>query len=71
MTMTQTLRARLAENVKKYRMQLGYRREALSLVLGWDNSYISKLEKAQINITLDKLEQLAAIFKVDVVDLFA
>ena len=43
----------------------------MCLLLGWDNSYISKLEKQRVNITLDKLEQLTNVFKIDIRDLFA
>ncbi len=49
----------------------GYKREALSLLLGWDNSYISKLEKQRVNITIDKLEQLTNVFEIDITDLFS
>ena len=67
----QSLRQRIAKNVQKYRIQNGYKREALSLLLGWDNSYISKLEKQRVNITIDKLEQLTNVFGIDIIDLLA
>lgn len=60
----------LATNVKKLRSTLKIRREELSLALGFDNSYISKLEKGKINITIDKLSVIADYFNVDLVDLF-
>ena len=44
--------------------------EELSLLLEVDNSYISKLEKSKINITINKLEKLAQILGIEVVDLF-
>ena len=69
--MSQSLRERVAKNVQEYRIQQGFKRENLSLLLGWDNSYISKLEKQRVNITLDKLEQLTNVFKIDIRDLFA
>lgn len=69
--MNQSLRQRIAKNVQKYRIQNGYKREALSLLLGWDNSYISKLEKQRVNITIDKLEQLTNVFEIDITDLLA
>ncbi len=69
--MNQSLRQRIAKNVQKYRIQNGYKREALSLLLGWDNSYISKLEKQRVNITIDKLEQLTNVFEIDITDLFS
>ena len=60
----------LATNVKRLRSKSKIRREELSLALGFDNSYISKLEKGKINITIDKLAIIADYFNVDLVDLF-
>ena len=60
----------LANNVKRLRSKLKIKREELSLALGFDNSYISKLEKGKINITIDKLYVIADYFNVDLVDLF-
>ena len=60
----------LATNVKRLRSKLKIKREELSLALGFDNSYISKLEKGKINITIDKLSVIADYFNVDLVDLF-
>ncbi len=62
--MNQNIRQILANNVKKLRLKQGFTKEELSLLINVDNSYISKLEKNKINITLDKLELLAKIFKV-------
>lgn len=59
----------LANNVKRLRSKLKIKREELSLALGFDNSYISKLEKGKINITIDKLSIIADYFNVDLVDL--
>lgn len=55
----------LANNIRIHRERMNLSREELSLMLGVDNSYISKLEKGRINITLDRLEQLAKILKTD------
>ena len=63
-------RIMLATNVKRLRSKLKIKREDLSLALGFDNSYISKLEKGRINITIDKLSIIADYFNVDLVDLF-
>lgn len=60
----------LANNVKRLRSKLKIKREELSLALGFDNSYISKLEKGKINITIDKLSVIADYFNVGLVDLF-
>ncbi len=62
--MSQELRKILAENIKNLRNQRNLKREELSLALGFDNSYISKLEKAKVNITIDKIEKIAKYFNV-------
>lgn len=67
--MSQDVRQKIADNVKKYRTAQKLKREELSLMLGFDNSYISKLERKAINITIDKLEKIADVLNVDVVDL--
>ena len=64
--MSQEIRAVLASNIEKLRTKKNLKREELSLLLGFDNSYISKLEKSRINITLDKLEKIANFFDMDV-----
>ena len=64
--MSQEIRAVLACNIEKLRTKKNLKREELSLQLGFDNSYISKLEKSRINITLDKLEKIANFFDTEV-----
>ena len=43
--------------------------EKLSEIIGVDNSYISKLERKNVNITIDKLEQIANVLNVKIVKL--
>lgn len=64
--MNQDIRQILANNIKNLRIQKKLSREELSLALGVDNSYVSKLEKGKINITLDKIEMLANYFETEV-----
>ena len=64
--MSQIIRNILAKNIQRLRTKKGIKREELSLILGFDNSYISKLEKSRINITIDRLEKIADYFEVDV-----
>ena len=59
--MSQSIREILSKNIRKYREDWHFSMEELSLLLEVDNSYISKLEKSKINITIDKLEKLAQI----------
>ncbi len=68
--MSQSLREILSKNIRKYREDRHFSMEELSLLLEVDNSYISKLEKSKVNITIDKLEKLAQILGIEVVDLF-
>ena len=64
--MSQEIRKILAGNIEKLRLSKKITKEELSLILGVDNSYISKLEKGKINITIDKIEQLANYFEIEV-----
>ena len=68
--MSQSIREILSKNIRKYREDWHFSMEELSLLLEVDNSYINKLEKSKINITIDKLEKLAQILGIEVVDLF-
>lgn len=68
--MSQDLRKLLATNVKKLREKSNLKKEKLSLLLEFDNSYISKLEKEKVNITIDKIEKIAHFFDVQVAELF-
>ena len=64
--MSQEIRNRIANNVKVLRTKKKLKREELSLLLGFDNSYISKLERGSVNITIDRLSKIAEYFFVDV-----
>lgn len=64
--MCQDGRKIISKNIKKYREKAGLTREALSLLLGLDNSYISKLEKGKINIGIDTITKLANIFNIKI-----
>ena len=67
--MSQEIRSRIAKNLRELRISKKIKREELSLLLGFDNSYISKLEKGKINITIDRLNKIAQFFNVDIKEL--
>lgn len=67
--MNQNSKILLAENVKKLMTGAKLTREALSLTLGFENSYISKLEKQKINITIERLDKIADYFGVETFNL--
>lgn len=69
--MSQDVRKILAKNIKELREKNKIKKEKLSLLLEFDNSYISKLEKGNVNITIDKIEKIADYFGVQVKDLFS
>lgn len=64
--MSQETRKILSNNLVKLRAKNKVKKEELSLALGFDNSYISKLENGRINITIDKIEKIAKYFNIDV-----
>lgn len=68
--MGQDLRKIIAENVKRNRIKKGVSRTNLSLQIGKDISYISKLEKCEINITIDTLNALINYFNIKAEDFF-
>ena len=68
--MCQQGRKIIAKNVSKFREICGLKREQLSLMIDCDQSYISKLEKGRINITIDTLEAIAKILKIELVEFF-
>jgi len=68
--MSQEVRIKIAKKVKLHRIKLGLTRENLSLALGFDNSYISKLERCKINITVDRLEKIANFFGIKILNFF-
>lgn len=68
--MVQDYRKILADNIKKYRLLSKMSKEALSLTLGFDNSYISKVENERVNITIDRIAKIADYFAIDIKELF-
>ncbi len=68
--MSQVVRQKIANKIYELRLQSKLSREELSLRLGLDNSYISKLERCKINISIDRLEDIANFFNIKIVEFF-
>lgn len=68
--MCQSGRKIIAKNIFKYRNLRNLKREELSLLIDFDPSYISKLEKGKINATIDTIELIANALKVNISSLF-
>ena len=67
--MTQDSKIILSKNIEKLRTSQKLTREALSLILGFENSYISKVEKQRINITIERLDKIASFFGIKIYQL--
>ena len=63
--MNQDSKIVLAKNIEILRTSKKLTREALSLILGFENSYISKVEKLKINITIERLDKIANYFEIE------
>lgn len=59
------LRRRLAEHVRRIRLEKGISQELLSVKCGFHRTYVSQIERATTNITLDNLQKLALGLEVD------
>ena len=53
------IRHRLGINVKQFRKARGYTQQQLAELCQLDQNYISKVERANVNVTLANLEALA------------
>lgn len=65
-------RSRVGANIRRLRkaMQGKVSQEKLGEWAGCHRTYVSQLERAKTNISVDRLERFAQIFGVDIVDLF-
>jgi len=68
--MNKNIKKRFGKNLKKFRKVKGLSQEELSLDLELDGSYIGKVENAKLNITIDKMINIADYLGIEVVDLF-
>ena len=62
---------RLAKNVKRLRQEQGLSQEALGLRLDADQAYISRIEAALLNPTLESIAEIANALDVSVDALFS
>lgn len=66
-----TARARVAANLKKFRLERGLSQERMAELADFHRTYVSQLERCVTNISIDGLERIAHALGVDVVDLLA
>ncbi|QNM97725.1 helix-turn-helix domain-containing protein [Chitinimonas koreensis] len=60
-----TLREVLAYNVRSVRVSKQLSQEQLSFVAGLDRSFISQIERAMNNVSIDNVEKIAAALAVE------
>lgn len=63
------LRTIFARNLKARRLERGLSQEELAQEAGLDRSYVSLLENERYSVSLDTLEKLAAVLKIEPLDL--
>jgi len=54
-----------AQNVKKYRTEMGMSQETLAELSGLHRTYISAIENERRNISLDNIENIASALNID------
>jgi len=64
-----TARERLARNLKDWRVKRGMSQDALAEHSGLSRVFLSRLEGALETVSLDNIEKLADVLKVDILDL--
>jgi len=61
----------LAQKLKLLRFTRGWSQEVLAELCGLHRSYISEIERQQINVSLDNLEKLADAFEITASELLS
>lgn len=63
-------RALLAWNLRRLRAERGVSQERLAADTGIDRAYVSEIERAQGNATVDVLDRIANLLGVEIAELF-
>lgn len=63
------IRRLVARNVKRLRVEQGLTHEELAGLTGRSVRYVQRLERAEVNATLDVLGQLSRALRVDILEL--
>jgi transcriptional regulator with XRE-family HTH domain len=59
----------ISDNIAKHRSKLGLTSIEVSLMAGFSRSYLSKVEKEGVRITVEKLYLLARVLQCDITEL--
>ena len=59
----------IGQLIRKKRIEKRTTQESLALQCSIDRSYIGRIERGEVNLTVEKLYEIASVFEVDVRDL--
>ncbi|MCX4166316.1 MULTISPECIES: helix-turn-helix domain-containing protein [Paraburkholderia] len=65
-----SLRDILAYNIRIWRVSRSLSQEALGFAAGLDRTFVSQVERARVNVSLDNIERFAIALDVDPARLF-
>jgi transcriptional regulator with XRE-family HTH domain len=63
---SKSARQRIAENIRRLRMERGLSQEGMAEIAEFHRTYVSQLERCVTNISIDGLERLAMALGVDI-----
>ncbi|CAM3940152.1 helix-turn-helix transcriptional regulator [Vreelandella rituensis] len=55
----------LGRNIRQKRKEKGFSQDAFALATGIDRSYIGRIERGEVNITVEKLYEIAVVLGCD------
>jgi len=59
----------VGRNLRRYRLERGYSQEAFADVMGVHRTYMGGVERGERNLTLQTLEKIAEVLKVEPISL--
>lgn len=63
------LTIKFGQLVRKYRKEKNMSQEQLALLCNIDRSYLGRIERGEVNLTLEKIYEVAKVLKVNVCEL--
>ena len=66
---TRDLKEIVGENVHRYRLEAGLKRTTFCRLICYQGSNLKRLEEGRMNLGLDKLQEIASVLGVTVIDL--